>query len=37
MADGDGGTGEAFIGVLKALQSVVESLATPAQECAAEK
>jgi len=37
MANGDGGTGEAFIGVLKALQPIVESLATPAQKCTAEK
>jgi hypothetical protein len=37
MANGDGGTGEAIFGVLKALQPIVESLATPAQKCTAEK
>jgi D-alanyl-D-alanine carboxypeptidase len=33
MVNGDGGTGEAFIGILKALQPVVEPLAAPPGEC----
>jgi D-alanyl-D-alanine carboxypeptidase len=34
MANGDGGTGEAFIAVLKALEPIVESLSAP-QKCTA--
>ena len=34
MANGDGGTGEAFIPVLKALQPIVEPLAVPSEKCA---
>ncbi len=34
MANGDGGTGEAFIAVLKALQPIVEPLAVPSEKCA---
>jgi D-alanyl-D-alanine carboxypeptidase len=33
MGNGDGGTGEAFIAVLKALQPVVEPLAAPSVGC----
>ena len=34
MANGDCGTGEAFIPVLKALQPIVEPLAVPSEKCA---
>ena len=34
MANGDGGTGEAFVAVLEALQPVIEPLAYPSGECA---
>ena len=34
MANGDEGTGEAFIPVLKALQPIVEPLAVPSEKCA---
>jgi D-alanyl-D-alanine carboxypeptidase len=37
MANGDGGTGEAFFAVLKALQPIVESLSVPPQKCTAVK
>jgi hypothetical protein len=35
MVNGDGGTGEAFIGLLEALAPVVEPLAAPATGCRA--
>ena len=35
MGNGDGGTGEAFVAVLKALQPVVEPLVTPPSGCRA--
>lgn len=34
MANGDCGTGEAFIPVLKALQPIIEPLAVPSEKCA---
>jgi len=34
MANGDGGTGEIFMPVLKALQPIVEPLAVPSEKCA---
>jgi D-alanyl-D-alanine carboxypeptidase len=34
MANGDGGTGEIFMPVLKALQPIVEPLAAPSEKCA---
>ena len=34
MANGDSGTGEAFIPVLKALQPIVEPLTVPSKQCA---
>jgi len=34
MANGDGGTGEAFVPVLKALQPIVEPLTVPSEKCA---
>jgi len=34
MANGDSGTGEAFIPVLKALQPIVEPLTVPSKKCA---
>jgi D-alanyl-D-alanine carboxypeptidase len=34
MANGDGGTGEIFMPVLKALQPIVEALAVPSDKCA---
>jgi hypothetical protein len=34
MANGDEGTGETFIPVIKALQPVVEPLAVPSEKCA---
>ena len=37
MANGDGGTGEAFVPVLKALQPVVEPLAAPPTKCTQSK
>jgi len=37
MANGDGGTGEAFVPVLKALQPIVESLAAPSEKCSSVK
>ena len=33
MANGDGGTGEVFIPVLKALQPIIEPLAAPSEKC----
>ncbi|MBV8399895.1 MAG: beta-lactamase family protein, partial [Acetobacteraceae bacterium] len=36
MGNGDGGTGEAFVAVLRALQPVVEPLVTPQSGCHAE-
>jgi hypothetical protein len=33
MANGDGGTGEAFVAGLKALQPTVEPLAAPSEKC----
>jgi D-alanyl-D-alanine carboxypeptidase len=35
MANGDGGTGEAFFAVLRALQPVIEPLGTPPAACSA--
>jgi D-alanyl-D-alanine carboxypeptidase len=37
MGNGDGGTGEAFVPVLKALQPIVESLAAPSEKCSSVK
>jgi D-alanyl-D-alanine carboxypeptidase len=37
MANGDAGTGEAFIPVLKALQPIVEPLVVPSEKCATVK
>lgn len=34
MANGDGGTGEIFMPVLKALQPIIEPLAVPSEKCA---
>ena len=34
IANGDGGTGEAFVPVLKALQPIVEPLTVPSEKCA---
>jgi D-alanyl-D-alanine carboxypeptidase len=37
MANGDEGTGEAFISVLKALQPIIEPLAAPSEKCSSVK